>query len=886
MEKRKFMKKSIVALVCVLVLASMVFTMVACDNKDEDLPTITIETEPEPGAELNAGDEVVFLVSISDNSPYTVYVDNEKLAKISGKKLQILKAPAIDTEINLTVRVNRLSNLSKSVKFVVKAPSVLPTLTMSSKTASGTKLKEGDEVTINAAASDGSEVLLSVSDTKLASVSGNIVSIISTPEYTTPLTITASLKDYPDITRERKYYVSAAEKDGEIKGKDGNVLTTDLLKALGNESITVSGTVTDYYIDTENTANSLTTVYNTKVMMAEGAWYGEWYADGSQSNLIYDNYRKGDTADYTYVNNDGEVTTGGHALERIYIDKNNTVQRKVESDSMSNALVWENQHLWNHIAEMATDISSKFIYDAVNDVFTYEWYIVENSYVVVKDQYDYYLMTYLSYSLTPFLDDTLDSISFKMENGEITKLMARTETQTGDNKVAYTEVSLNFSDIGTTTVPEPTKYKEGENTVLANAIEKMKNANNYTFSAKEIATTSPTVDEDDYNVSASASASFPTLTNNGTVGLVGRITSDKILLKRTGEYQQYDDYQYWIEYTGYNQVSADKYDYFKYDASAKKLVGTKKYSGTIADVIPQWDFSADVFKWVGSRATLDSNGQRVEYSEYVLRDSQIIGEIAKEFSMHSNANSTVASSKYQLSILVDLDGNVVSTSYPYEYGGWFGYVETTYSDVGTTAFTDEFDGYEERVLPDWSDLSTDSYWYKHTSNLEKYGCYNENATGSDKYHKYGVCDHKATFDKIIKDVYNMEANQFISMNSLREIFGDSINAFFGYKSETLTDGTTAYTDYINLTAQAPAEYLDDKNNLQAGFGEFFDKIKTVLQNAGFTYNAGVSDITGGERGTSDRKMVFSSDKLTIAITNNHTRHCWIYIYNYGDYPIA
>ena len=65
METRKFMKKGIVALVCILVLASMVFTMVACDDKDENLPTITIETEPDPGSELHSGDEVVFFVHIS-----------------------------------------------------------------------------------------------------------------------------------------------------------------------------------------------------------------------------------------------------------------------------------------------------------------------------------------------------------------------------------------------------------------------------------------------------------------------------------------------------------------------------------------------------------------------------------------------------------------------------------------------------------------------------------------------------------------------------------------------------------------------------------------------------------------------------------------------------
>ncbi len=888
METRKRIKKSVITLVCVLLLASMVLTLVACDDKeDETLPTISIVTDPDGGAELSSGDEVTFLVSVSDNSAYTVYVDNEKLAKINGKKMQILKNPTVDTEIKLIVKVNRFPNYTKSVSFVVKAPATTPTLVISSKTPSGKKLKEGDTVVINATVSDGSEAIIDVSNTELASVSGNTVSIISTPEYTMPLTITAKLKDYPNVTAERKYYVSAVEKEGEIKGANGNTFTTALLKGLGGDNITVNGTITDVYIDGSDSSNNENNVYHSVVKMDTDKWYGEWYADGKEYNKIYDNYRKGTDATYTYTDNESNVNEGGHALERIYINKNNEVATKVESDSMSNPLIWENQHLWNHLSDMATDFNNKFVYDADNDVFTYEWYTVENNIVKVKDDSDYYLLTYLSYSLTPLLEDTLDEVSFKMENGAITKMIAKTETQTGDNgNVAYTTVELTFSDIGTTEITDPEVYRDTEdNQDLANAIAKMKEATNYTFDAKEIATVSPDYDSSDYDMSASTSASFPTTASKGTVGIVGRITSDAILLKETSEYQNYMDYQYKIEYDGYKQVTTDTYDYFTYDATQKKLVGKTQYAGTIADIIPQWNFSANVFKFDGDvRKVVD--GKTVVYAVYVLRDSQIMGEIAKEFSMHSNAKNTVSSSAYQLTITVDTEtGTVVSASYPYTYGSWFGYVETTYSDIGTTAFTDEFDGYQARVLPEWKDMSTDKYYYLHTSDLSKYACYNANAEGNDKYHKSGTCDHTADFAKIISDIYGLDAtsDKFVSLATLRQIFGDGINAFYNYDDEKLADGTTDYTDYISLTTQAPNDYLDEKGNLQAGFADFEAKIKQVLTAAGFTYSDSGSDTTGGATGKSDRKMVFANSEITIKITNNHTRHFWIEIYNNEDY---
>ena len=90
METRKRMKKSVIALVCVLLLASMVLTLVACDDKEDgNVPTINIVTSVAEGSIVNKGDKITFVVAVSDNSAYTVTVSNTDVASIVGNTLNI-----------------------------------------------------------------------------------------------------------------------------------------------------------------------------------------------------------------------------------------------------------------------------------------------------------------------------------------------------------------------------------------------------------------------------------------------------------------------------------------------------------------------------------------------------------------------------------------------------------------------------------------------------------------------------------------------------------------------------------------------------------------------------------------------------------------------------
>ena len=893
METRKTLKKSVISFVCVLMVACMLF-LVACDDKgDDNLPSINITTSVDDGSIVTKGNKIQFLVAVSDNSPYEVSVDNEELAKLSGNTLVILKDATEDTEIKLTAKIKRLPNVSKTVTFKMTAPVQLPEIYMTSSKPENSRLEKGDKFTVNASSTDKSPVILSVSDKTLATISGNEITIIGEPAHDSTLVVTATLKDFESVTKSRTYYVKAPTVKGQVQGKDDNILTTELIEALGNKNITVNGVVTDVFFDAAD-GSTTNREYQTKVMMSEGKWYGEWFATpvgDEKATVITDSYKASESADYKDANG-----TIGHATQRVYINKDNKVATKVQTDSMSFPYIWENQHYWNHIGQFAKNVEKKFVYRPEEDVFEYVWKIVDSEgKEYVDDEYDYYLMTYLSYSFTPMLEDTLENLYFKMENGQITKILAKTAEETGTNmNRAYTTIEFTFEDIGETVVPDPAPYKHYvQNDALATALAKMKAATSYAFKTSEVATTTPTPDASDYtasisSASAAATTKFPAGGYSGTVGLAGKVTQDKVLLTRTGKYEYYSDdtAPYWFKYSGYYQIDESTYDYFEYNTTSKKLEGVNQYVGSLTELLPGWNLSADVFQFAGSQT--DANNKTV--TKYVLRNTQIIEEAAKEVCMHSDVNSTTASSQHAFTITVDSNGNVVSTSFPYAYSAYAGYCLTTYSKVNATdLFTDEFDGYQPRVLPEWEDLSTNAYYNLHTSDFKQYPCYNKK-TGAFHDPSAGPCTHNVTLDVVIANVFKDNASAFPTMATFRRIFGDDINTpfFYEYDSEELADDTTVYTDYVKFTSVAPQKYLDEKNNLtNTGFNEMFAEIKSVMNSVGFTYNSGVSAVSGGLSGKADRKMVFSyGDKLTIVMTNNHTRYFWLSVYNFGDYNVG
>mgnify|MGYP007026163005 FL=1 len=181
---------------------------------------------------------------------------------------------------------------------------------------------------------------------------------------------------------------------------------------IGNSSITVNGELVDFYKDftLDKTTNN---TYYMVTKMEENAWAGEYWIRKNNKDGTHqvNTYKKGVVDGLT----DEEGNTG-HALDKIYINKDNVATRESDMNTFGSYNLWEQNHLWNHLGNL--DIN-KFTYNSKTGAYDY--------YIDPTDMDNLYLPTYLSYSLTPLLSDTLLEISLYVEDGHVTRLTGSTE---------------------------------------------------------------------------------------------------------------------------------------------------------------------------------------------------------------------------------------------------------------------------------------------------------------------------------------------------------------------------------------------------------------------------------------------------------------------------
>ena len=184
-----------------------------------------------------------------------------------------------------------------------------------------------------------------------------MLTLIGSVKVDTNITITAIATADESVFKSKTITVKAPIVAGQV-----GELTNAVLAEIANASITFSGTVTDYYNDLNNSFNSSVQQYDSLVMMSDGRWFGSWNVKGKTTDIVEDNYRRGDT--------DGlrdQYGNIGHALERLYIDINNQVASEVVKDYMSVPAIWEAQHLWNHLGNL---VVTNFVYDVDNEIYT------------------------------------------------------------------------------------------------------------------------------------------------------------------------------------------------------------------------------------------------------------------------------------------------------------------------------------------------------------------------------------------------------------------------------------------------------------------------------------------------------------------------------------
>ena len=402
----------------------------------------------------------------------------------------------------------------------------------------------------------------------------------------------------------------------------------------------------------------------------------------------------------------------------------------------------------------------------------------------------------------------------------------------------------------------------------------MKDATNYTFYVVDNMNAMPdTGDYDLYSVNGAASVSTSNTvlsapyqngtSSVGTAGSVGYVTPDAIVISVTGKYSYtLDGKNYHTEYSGYKQNSDGTYDEFECDAQG--FYGTKKVSGNILDLMPDFDLSANIFKLTGMM--INENTGKFEYT-FALREASITRDVAMQLCAYSYADDAAATSSMLLSITVDDDGNLISIQFPYDLSGVYGgSCKVSYKNVGTTTIAEgAFDNYRPRVPETaWSQYTLTDYYNLYTTLCKNYGCYDE-ATGT-----YNHKGHVATADVVLQSIFGESWTNVPSPEVLMKLFGDNISGpFYNWKE---VNGENH--GYMSITTYS-TEF--DENSKITNYEELMQSVIDELAKYGFTLSAANTDMSGGESGKADRYVTLIHESgIKIVIQNNHTKYLWIY----------
>ena len=825
---------------------------------------------------ITFGETIALNVAVKgfDADDYYWSISDTSILKIDNNVLSVLKEVAADTTVVIKAISVDDSSVFAEKEIIVKAPSSFGSISIS---ATQDTISEGEEVLLSAIVTglEDASYTWKVSHENLVKVENNVLKLIGTVKVDTFITITCVANGDESVTKSKTFTVKAPVIEGQV-----GELNSSLINEVANSSVTFTGVISTVYQDFKNTFNSRTTKVDSLVMMSQGRWFGKWNHQNKPDSVISNNYQISeiDGVKDAY----GNV---GHALEELYINKNNEVAAKMIKNYESKPAVWEAQHFWNHLGNLNIE---KFSYNVEKERYEYN--------VNLADMNDAYLMTYLAYSLTPVLEETFAYFSFIIEEGKITKIIARTaivyegsETAEDATGMSYIEVELAIHNIGTTVVPTPAPYEASEHSdLLEQALIKMQGLTNYTYHAKDTTTSAPSGDSGDYEISASGSTSAPSAklaprtrlvgdvvsnkvannqTSSGVVGEYGVITEDAILIANTGKYSYgIDDNLYHTEYYGYKNNNDNTYEEFKYQTrkdpvsglSSGSLTGTRRIRGSIADILPTFNFSANLFEFIGTKGA----GSDVQYI-FTLREGAVTRDLAMEVSMHSYAEDAENSTDATFTIIVDANGNIVSTKYPYNLTGvYFGYIETTYKDFGTSEIAeDTFDDYVPRVWRTTWDQYICKYYYKGEG-LSNYGEVN------------------ATI--VFNDVFGEHAVDLPSPQIFVEVFNDMIYGPFYDETEIGVDenGEKIYKKYVSINVQS-SEF--DENSRITNYEELMDELITALQEEGYVLDKSNTDTSGGESGYGNRYVVLTKGDIEIVITNNQTKHLSIYFYHLGDW---
>lgn len=923
----KNIAKSIRTTLALLLVCALSVGMVACGPETTNTQVAIDLSASAYSISGGVSDEsITFVVSVtnSENKEYTLTADHEELVKLEDNKLTVIA----DTTKNVNVTVTATSKADESVKasktvtVIANVSEAAPDVKISVNTVNpetGNKkvtlrpnenIKLEIEVTNSASDDNGYTVAVEnpgfakdlvtyneangyiTTDGTYTAVADDGTESEATLTTNTDVAITVTSTANTAVKESVTVRVKPTTADGEVGS-----LTTAMLREIANQNITVSGSFTDVYGATKTTYDykiKMTQTEDADGNVTAGAWYGEWNKQGSK-NVQSVNYKLG-ANDY---------------LNEVYVNKNNVATTKVVKDSDSNPLLWSKQHYWNHLEDIANNYK-KFVYDDEIGAYRYDaeygryelnlntW---TNVYIPSSDDY---LLKYISWSMNPAIEEQFYDFYVYLNADEtaIEKIVGitypnpiyatdsdgnATETITG---YYYTTATMNFSDIGTTVVEDPSPYvidtTQEHYQKLVAAIENAKSMTNYSFATVETSMYSPSLNPDDYDISGSTGDTGSTSgstsgqgvydgkikpyyyrSTTGTIGYLGVVTSDAILINKTMKYDySMDDYIYRTDPYGYKQNDDGTYDVFEYSFDNKALKGKKKKTGNISLLVPDFDVSPAIFK-LSSMSVVEGSEDEFVYT-FALRDSAIVGDVAKALCLSDFARYAVGSTGTSFTITVNESGNITNVKFAYDIQGIYGGAyETVYTNVGTSALPEgTFDKYEARVIPQvWSD-------YASAQTYVADGKYDDGTTKFKEVYLNGAA--------VIEGLFGSErAANVPAPGVFAKIFDDNLYGPWGDYTRVGTDADGNEKIRYTLKLTAASDKVDENSKI-TDLEEKIDEITLALNKLGFKIDAGNSY---GVAHSNTYVVAFESEELglQIKIENNNGATFWITIYNYGDY---
>jgi len=425
--------------------------------------------------------------------------------------------------------------------------------------------------------------------------------------------------------------VSCNPSNNSISSSESKKSISEILESYYSSSITLHSDVLFYYYYNSDPDNKIT-LQNYDV-----------YAKYTENRFEFVSYIKG--ADYIYSSFYLQKEETGVVTYKS-LNLNNEVVSQIAFNSDNSPLSWEDSIYRNDL----------MTYISADDLTLYDG----NTYKLTKENASEWLED-VAASATDTSNLSADLIEggyFTFEDDSMTLTIQEIESdEVYENCMYGRTITIKFENVGSTVIDDfkPLKEKE-ENEPLTKAIDKMKEATNYSYSLKGV------VNNKEYDFEETQ------VFNNDIYTKSLNVENNSYI------------------YEGYHTYSGLLYSFSTDDPNS--MIGVRT-DLTISDVKPSFNFSSALFNYVET----DENGIKrydiYEYPtviDYITTNSSLSGSYSNAngdpISFYVNSNNSIDR--------IEIPANIVEISSSGEMTATYGYYKLTYSNIGTTTDTSVF----------------------------------------------------------------------------------------------------------------------------------------------------------------------------------------------------